>query len=120
THLARDDVALNVAGAFADDIDQRIPVDAAHGVLGHDARTTQNANGLLADLHGSLRGDELDFGGGGRVQIALIHAPGAVVHHPFGGLDLRGHVRQFVRYGLVVANTFVGDDAIIGIRLRGV
>src|SRR5690606_13644498 len=55
-----DDVALDVARAFADHIDEGIAVDAAYRVLTHDAGAAVDADRLFADRQGRLAGNELD------------------------------------------------------------
>src|SRR5690606_38444182 len=65
--VARNDVALDVARAFADHIHEGVAVDAPHRVLAHDARAAMDAYRLLAHAQCRLGGDELDLGGRGRV-----------------------------------------------------
>src|SRR5690606_27762413 len=49
---ARDDVLLDLGCAFTDNVDQRIAMDPAHRILGHDAGATIDADRLLADGQG--------------------------------------------------------------------
>ncbi|SQE15471.1 hypothetical protein BP312_03369 [Bordetella pertussis] len=89
-------------------------MNAPDGILAHDAGAAEDADGLLADRHRGLAGDQLDARRGGGVQRALIDAPGAVIDQPAGRLDLRRHVGQLVRDGLVFAHALAGDEAVVG------
>src|SRR5690606_32599155 len=109
---ARDDVALDFAGALADHIDEGVTVDAADRILAHDAGAAVDADGLFAHRQRAFAGHQLDAGRGGRIERALVDAPGAVVDEPAGGFDLRGHVGKLVRDGLVVADALARHQAV--------
>src|SRR5262245_18233358 len=112
-NAARDDDALNFAGAFADLAQFGIAIHALHLVFTAVTVATVHLDGLRGDTHRHLGREQL---GHGRVACELgagVLAPGRVVHEQARGVNLGGHVGDLHLVNLKIHDARVKLPAVL-------
>src|SRR4029079_12358549 len=100
--MARDDQALDLAGALADLAQLRVSEDALGGAVPRVADPAEDLNGAVRRAHGDLGGEELrERALHGEGEPAVL-APRGLVHEVAGRGDLHRPVGEAVAHGLVV------------------
>src|ERR1700675_1318667 len=125
---ARDDEALNFAGAFADGAELHVAVILLRRIILDEAVTAVNLHGFVGDAHGHFTGVELrharfarDAGvviAGSALRNCLVREPGGLIREQPRGFDLRGHIRELELNGLKFGDSFAELFALLRIPKR--
>ena len=101
---ARNDVALDFAGAFPDALDPRIAPDALERQLVHEPHAAVDLDRLVGDEGQHFGGLQLGHGHVHVVDRSLVELPGGFEGEQPGGLQFHRHVGELEGHALELAD----------------
>ncbi len=118
--LARNDQALNFAGALADGAELHVAVKLFGGIVLDEAVAAVDLYALVGDADGDFAGEELGHAGfAGEADVFLIGEPGGLIDEQPRGFDFSGHVRELELDGLKFADGLAELLALLGVARGG-
>ena len=118
--MARNDQALNFAGAFADGAELDVAIKLFGGIVFDEAVAAVDLDALVGDADSDFAGEEFGHAGfAGEAHIFLIGEPGGLIDEQTSGFDLRGHVGEFELDGLKIGDGFAELLALLGVVSGG-